>query len=179
MKNVNWEKITIKELAAIIGKKLRENGVKSVLVGGACVAIYSNNEYLSYDLDFITYENMKKVEKILLELGFKMEGRHFEKENCPFFVEFVSPPIAVGEELVEDFNEIDSSLGKIVLLKPVDCIKDRLAAYYHWNDLQSLEQAVLVAKNQKINLEEIKEIAEWSKKEGFLLKFEKFKNRII
>ena len=30
-------------------------------------------------------------------------------------------------------------------MTPTDSVKDRLAAYYHWNDQQALEQAIMVA----------------------------------
>lgn len=33
------------------------------MVGGACVTIYSANRYQSYDLDYVTYEDMKKIKK--------------------------------------------------------------------------------------------------------------------
>ena len=60
------------------------------------------------------------------------------------------------------------------LLSPTDCIKDRLAAYYHWNDIQSLDQAILVAKGNKIDL---KEIERWSINEGMIDKFKIFKRK--
>ena len=65
--------------------------------------------------------------------------------------------------------------GKIVLLTPTDSVKDRLASFFHWNDPQALEQALMVAKAQKVNL---KEIIRWSEKEGHKDKFEIFSNRI-
>ena len=43
------------------------------------------------------------------------------------------------------FLEIASkkySTGTLRLLTATDCIKDRLAAYYHWRDEQGLEQAI-------------------------------------
>lgn len=49
------------------------------------------------------------------------------------------------------------------LLSPTDCVKDRLAAFFHWNDRQSLEQAILVSRRQSVDL---KEIRRWSLKEG-------------
>jgi hypothetical protein len=41
----------------------------------------------------------------------------------------------------------------------------------YWNDEQALEQALLVAKNHKINLPNIKK---WAKSEGHLLKLGQF-----
>ena len=60
------------------------------------------------------------------------------------------------------------------LLIPTDCIKDRLAAYFFWNDQQSLDQAVMVEKSNKIHLSEIKE---WVEKQGEIEKYKVFKKK--
>ncbi len=36
---VDWEKVEIKELAAIISSHLKKNNIEVVLVGGACVSL--------------------------------------------------------------------------------------------------------------------------------------------
>ena len=51
---IDWKKIGIKALASIVSDKLNENGIDAILVGGACVSIYSENKYLSSDLDFVS-----------------------------------------------------------------------------------------------------------------------------
>lgn len=116
MKKINWKNLTIKELAAIIFKKFKEYKLDSVLVGGACVSIYSKNKYQSYDLDYVTYENMTLITKALNELGFKKEGKHFAHKQCPLFIEFVTPPVAIGTEYINKFNYIKTKLGEIKLL---------------------------------------------------------------
>jgi len=55
----------LKDLACFIYEILKRNGIEAVLVGGACVSIYSQNRYQSYDLDFVTYEELKLIEKAL------------------------------------------------------------------------------------------------------------------
>lgn len=173
MKKFDYKNITIKKLAGIVEEALRAKGIDSVLVGGACVSIYTANEYISKDLDFVTYSPLKKVKPVLEDLGFKREGkRRFVKEACEFYIEFVAPPVGIGHQVpIESFSEISDRDGKILLLTPTDCVKDRLAAYYHWADTQSLKQAVMVARKQEVDLKEIKE---WSEKESSLEKFEKF-----
>lgn len=49
------------------------------------------------------------------------------------------------------------------LLTPTDCVKDRLSSFYHWNDEQALEQALLVANNHPVDLNDIRR---WTKDEG-------------
>lgn len=49
MTAIDFKMISISDLAALVHSKFAEHGMKTILVGGACVAIYSNNRYLSYD----------------------------------------------------------------------------------------------------------------------------------
>ncbi len=169
---VNWNQIKIKELAALVCHKLNENDIEAVLVGGACVSIYTKNKYVSYDLDFVSYATLKDITAVLADLGFKRESsRHFIREDCPYFIEFVAPPLSIGSERVKKEEKIKTRFGSVTLLTPTDCIKDRLAAYYHWSDPQALEQAVMVAKAQKVNLQDIKR---WSAAEGHKEKYESF-----
>lgn len=96
------------------------------------------------------------------------------KKGCPLLLEFVSPPIAVGNEPIREFNQVDTSFGTIKLLRPVDSVKDRLASFYHWNDKQGLEQAINICLEQNIDINEVKK---WSSQEGELEKFEIFLSR--
>ncbi len=173
---INWKHIRIKDLAAIVTKELSKKGIDAILVGGACVSIYTKNKYLSLDLDFVSHASIKEITSALSRIGFKRESsRHFERKDCPFFIEFVSPPASIGSEPIKSDKELKTRYGKFVLLTPTDSVKDRLAAFYYWNDPQSFEQALMVVRAQKVNL---KEIRRWSEKEGHKEKFEVFFNRI-
>jgi hypothetical protein len=169
---IDWRRIDIKDLAAVITEKLKEKGMDAILVGGACVSIYTKNKYLSSDLDFISHASLKKISSALSELAFKRKSsRHFVRKDCPFFIEFVAPPAAIGSEPIKLRNEIKTKLGKIILLTPTDSVRDRLAAFYYWNDPQALEQALMVAKAQRINFREIKR---WSVQDGYIEKYNVF-----
>jgi len=61
------------------------------------------------------------------------------------------------------------------VISATDCVKDRLCAYYFWNDQQGLAQAVLVTRNQKVDL---KEVMRWSKGEGKEQEFEIFREKL-
>lgn len=173
-RKINWRKIDIKDLACLISEHLRKNNIETVLVGGACVSIYSNNEYLSYDLDFVTGNTIREIKPILEEIGFKQKStRHFIRKDCLYYIEFIASPVAIGnDEAITIFKKLKTEKGVVVLLSATDCVKDRLAAYYHWNDPQSLEQAVMITKKQKVDLQDIKK---WSVKENAKEKFDKFK----
>lgn len=135
---IDWKKISLKELAAIVSNELQKNEIEAVLVGGACVTIYSQNRYQSYDLDFATYEDMKKIKKVMENLGFQSKGKHFFRKDCPWIIEFISPPISVGNQAIHQYQELKTKLGTIQMLRPEDSVKDRLASYFHWNDYQGL-----------------------------------------
>lgn len=66
--------------------------------------------------------------------------------------------------------------GTLRIISATDCVKDRLAAYYPWNDLQCLEQAVLVARDQAVDL---REIQRWSAAEGQGIRFAEIRGRLL
>lgn len=156
---IEWSNISLRDLAGYISEGLRTRGIDTILVGGACVTIYSENRYQSYDLDYVIYEDMKRVRKVLHELGFIEKNGSFQRPPCQWFVEFVSPPVAVGNESVQKFNNIATPFGTIKLLHPVDSVKDRLSSYFHWNDKQSLAQACNICLEQEIDLAEVEKWA--------------------
>lgn len=175
---ISLSDLTIGELAAYIAEHLRSKGIETVLVGGACISIYSANEYSSFDLDFIITgsSTRKTVRAALAEINFKEENRYFTNPETPFFVEFPSGPLAIGDEPPSEISSLRFSTGILRLLSPTDSVKDRLAAFYHWKDQQSLEQAILIVKNHEIDIEEVRR---WSVKEGFAEVFEKYVSRLL
>jgi len=174
---VDFKGITTRDLSALICQLLKDKGIHVVLTGGACVAIFSKNIYVSRDIDFVPDDIllMPKIKEALKNIGFLQKGRHFIRNDCPLMIEFVNPPLSVGGEKISIIDKIKTKYGELNILSPTDCIKDRLAAYYHWDDPQSLEQATLVAKNKKIDLKEIKR---WSENEKMLDKFNIFIDRL-
>jgi hypothetical protein len=174
---IDISKLTIKDLAHYICNLLTENKIDVVLVGGACVSIYSKNKYMSYDLDFVTDKTLKEIEPVLNTIGFKRVGRIFKNEKCDYMIDFVAYPVMVGQEQTNEFEVIKTKYGQLNLLRPTDSIKDRLAGYFYWNDPQSLEQAIMIykAQKEKINL---KEIENWSKEENNIEKYNIFVKKI-
>jgi hypothetical protein len=81
----------------------------------------------------------------------------------------------VGEEPVKAISSMEEKNRVLKLISPTDCVKDRLAAYYHWGDRQSLDQAVLVCRD---NVVDLKEVERWSLNEGMKNKFEILKKRL-
>jgi hypothetical protein len=169
---INWSEVSLKDLSGYLSEEFKKEEIEIILVGGACVTIYSENRYQSHDLDFVTYEDFQKVRKVLKNLGFVESSGYFSHKDCQWIVEFVSPPIAVGEEPIQEFSEIETGLGTVKLLKVSDSVKDRLASFYHWNDRQGLEQAISICLES--TCVDFSEIESWSEKEGFKKEFQHF-----
>jgi hypothetical protein len=169
--------LSIGELAALVAGHLRSKGIEVVLVGGACISIYTENRYSSFDLDFVAtgIASRKQIKAALAELNFFENQRYFKNSETDFFVEFPSGPLAVGDEPPAEISTITFPTGILRLLSPTDSVKDRLAAYYHWKDQQSLEQAILVTRDQPVDLDEVQR---WSAKEGFADLFAKIRGRL-
>jgi hypothetical protein len=153
------------ELAAYIQDSLLAEGIPVVLSGGSVVSFYSSNKYVSKDLDLIntSFARRSKIKSVMKNLGFHEQGRYFIHPETMFFIEFPDGPLSVGEEPVKEISEFELSTGTLRVLSPTDCVKDRLCAFYFWNDLQGLEQAILVTNSQQVDL---KEIRRWSMVEG-------------
>jgi hypothetical protein len=169
--------LPLTDLAAIICDACRKNGIDVVLSGGACVSIYTKNKFESFDLDFVlqSHVSRNKIKPVVEALGFKKDGRHYRHPDTPYIVEFLSPPLSVGEEPVREIHEIRRGKAILKLLSPTDCVKDRLAAFYHWNDNPSLEQAIMVCRDTQVDLREVKR---WSIKEGMRDRFDLFKKTL-
>jgi len=155
---------------------LKQDQIDAVLTGGAVVSIYSENKYQSDDLDFITFASKKEISNSLDRIGFKeTKGRYYIHSESDFIVEFPSGPLSIGNKPVKKFNEIILKECYLKLLTPTHCVMDRLAAYYFWNDMQSLDQAILVSKHHEIDLDEIET---WSIDEDMLKRFVNFKLKL-
>jgi hypothetical protein len=165
------------ELAAFVQSHLQEAGISVVLSGGSAVSFYSSNKYVSKDLDLINanFARRRDIEFAMEKLDFREQGRYFIHPDTEYYVEFPDGPLSVGEEPVKEINEFELSTGTLHVISATDCVKDRLCAYYFWNDQQGLAQAILVTRNQKVDLKEVKR---WSMGEGKESEFEIFREKL-
>lgn len=143
---IDFSTTPITELAAIVATHLSEHDIDVILVGGLAVELYSENIYLTKDIDMvdISYTKPDKLRKAMAEIGFEKTGRIFVNPSTDITVEFPSPPISVGDELVTETTTMATPAGNLPVLVARDVIKDRLAAYIHWHDKPSLVQALAV-----------------------------------
>ena len=132
------------QLAVTISEHLKDFGIEVVLVGGLAVSCYTDNKFLTKDIGMvdITYSKPKTLNQAMAKLGFRKEHRHFVSDNTDIVVEFPSAPLAVGDEHIQEYDVLTTATGSLPILKAEDLIKDRLSAYFHWQDRQSLAQAL-------------------------------------
>lgn len=155
------------EVGAFVQTHLRQKGIELVLSGGASVAIYGADAYVSKDVDLVNIHHVaqREIEAAMREIGFHEKGRYFTHPESGVLVEFPPGPLAVGAEPVASIDELALATGVLRIISPTDWVKDGLASHYHWGDQEAPKQAILVAQAQTIDLDEV---ARWSKAEGKL-----------
>lgn len=165
------------ELASLVSSAFQEKDINVVLSGGSCVSIYSEEQYVSMDLDFVNagFTKRDRIRNVMASLGFEEEKRYFRHPDTDLLVEFPPGPLGVGAEPVKQVDEIKTGSGVLRLISPTDCVKDRLTWYYHDGDTECLRQAVLVSNYSTID---IKEIERWSKGEGKLKLFKQIREEL-
>ncbi len=163
------EKTSLTELAGLVSAALEQQGIIATLSGGAAISIYTDNRYVSEDLDFVTIALVKDLGSALEPLGFVHTGRPrmsvFDHPNTHWYLEFPPAPIGFGGTYVDPSQcaLIDTGVGKLRIITPTHSVMDRLIAAAAWNEPQSLEQALLVAELQR-------ERIDWKQLDEFVLR---------
>ena len=164
---------TLAQVAACVARALSRARIRAVLTGGACATIYSKGEYQSSDIDFILQSAVthQELDDVMKSIGFRRTGNHYEHSRTAFFVEFPAGPLGIGADIdVQPVVYRMEGIG-VRLLSPTDSCRDRLAAFYHWNDRQSLNTAVQIANHSDVDL---KAVRAWSRREDASDKFSEF-----
>lgn len=163
---------TRKQMAAAVVAQLEKHEISCVLVGGACVSIYTNGRHESKDLDFISPYSHQSIAKALEEIGFVKKGRYFHHPNSEMYVEFPTGPVAIGNEVpVKPEGTLKVGKTSIKMYSPTQSVMDRLAAWFHWNDRRSLIHAIWICEKHLVNIGKIKR---WAAKENAADKFDQF-----
>jgi hypothetical protein len=160
------DKTTRAELGAIVCQLLGQLGDWPVLVGGSVVSIYTNDRYVSDDLDMATWRRESEYAPLLRAHGFTKKGSWWEHPNTAYFVQFVNPPVMVGRKHIRSsaLDRIATRYGELSILSPLDCTLDRLAWHLDRGDAETLEQAAAVAFAHAVSLDEVRA---WLEGEGW------------
>jgi hypothetical protein len=156
---------SLRHVAAAVAGALVGAGVDAVLTGGACAALFTDGAYQSFDLDFVLRRPARQavVDAALASLGFRRLSDRYIHPHSPFFVEFPAGPLGIGRDLDIRPESLRIGRTRFLALSPTDSCRDRLAAYYHWDDGPSLEAAVEIAVRHPVDLQGIRA---WSTDEG-------------
>lgn len=180
MNSPDWKNCTEEELWHYVAWHLEGEGIHSVLVGGAVVAIYTEGLYRSGDLDMVTDgADRMKLAGVLSGLGFvPTRSRYYKHPECPhLFLEFPRGPVEIGEQFPVVPVEVEVQGRSLRLLSPTDSVKDRLAGYIHWQARANFDQAVLICRRQpqRVDLDAVRH---WCEQEGGLHAFEELVRRL-
>jgi len=164
-------------VATVVGDALRREGIRAVLTGGACANLYTGGRHQSVDADFIVGSPASRsaVDLAMEKIGFVREGDRYVHAQARFYVEFPRGPLAIGNDYRIRPVEWETEYGRTLILSATDSCRDRLAAFYHWGDRQSLRVAVRIAIAHRVSLAKIRR---WSIQEGARGGFEQFANEL-
>lgn len=157
-------------LAALIASLFKEHDIQMTLVGGAAVQFYTQAEYVTGDIDVILQgDDTETIEEVMAALDFKRTTtfRHFENELFGFVVEFPPSPIEIGDRTISSVSIIETEEGPIRVVRIEDIIMDRLIAAEVWRDRPSLDQAKLLWRKNKDQIDQ-KYLTQFAKEEGCL-----------
>ena len=166
------------DVAYAVCTALDRAGTTAVLTGGSAATFYAPDAYQSADLDFvITFNSRGDSEKALFALGYERRHDFYQHPESPFPLEFPSGPLSVGDDRITRWSTHERGDELLRVLSPTDCCRDRLAAFLHWNDFSSLEQALAVYRTQSLSID-LEIIEDWCTRERQPEKFELFVERI-
>lgn len=136
-------KASLIEVAAQAAQCLERAGIPVAVVGGSAVTAYAPEIYTSKDIDFAAIKGARRREFALAvgELGFQAKGRDFVHPQSPFSLDLVADTPYVDQRAVTKFATLETRFGPVRVYTFEDAIADRIAAFLHWGDSQSLDVA--------------------------------------
>ena len=160
-------------VAAAVAAGLREHGIQAVLTGGACASLYSAGAYHSRDLDFVVIGGVSqsRIDSAMAMAGFVRRGDRYVHPHARFYVEFPRGPLAIGGHHRDRPVVRITANGRIRMLSATDSCRDRLAAFYHWGDRQSLSVAAWIASRHRVAMATLRR---WSEAKGAADRFREF-----
>lgn len=170
---------TLREVALEVCTALDQAKTTAVLTGGGAATIYVPEAIQSFDLDFVlTLGGTGGAPlRALEDLGYTRTDFHYSHKENRLLLEFPAGPLAIGGELIENWDTVRERGKLLNILTPTDSCRDRLSAFYFFDDRSALEVAVAIqaAHPDRVDLERIRE---WSKQEDAEPKFQEFARRV-
>ncbi|MFE4587464.1 DUF6036 family nucleotidyltransferase, partial [Bacillus subtilis] len=133
--------------ASVITKLLEADKIKPIIVGGLSVEIYTENDYTTRDIDFVS-DGHAKIANTLMSLGFRKEGtKDFVHDEIEVSVEIPSSFLHGSYEKVVKMNVTDSLYVYVISIE--DILLDRLRAATAWKSKEDSKWGFeLLARNR-------------------------------
>lgn len=167
---------TLTDVAFVVCTALSRRGFVAVLTGGSAATFHAPEAYVSRDLDFVLTLRGQHGERALRDIGFERTGNFYRHPEAPFALDFPPGPLAVGEDLITRWDTHRRGDEVLHVLTPQDSVRDRLASWLFWNDLNGLEQALAVhfAHETGVSLDALRA---WAQRENQARQFEAYEQR--
>jgi hypothetical protein len=167
------EESSLEDVCFAVCTALTHAGTVAVLTGGSAATYYAPQAYQSGDADFIiTFSSDTALAgNVLRDLGYREIGGTYHHNMNIFTVEFPPGPLAIGSDLVSSHDTIQRGSEILYVLSRTDCVRDRLASFYFFDDRSALAAAIAVAQSGHVNLGAIRR---WSESEGQASRFAEF-----
>ena len=135
--------MSLAEVAAAVATHLKTRDIEVVVVGGSAITAHVPEVYTSMDIDLAVTSgiNRRKIGRALNELGFTPRGRVFAHPDTKYELDIVADRPYIEQQPIFEFAEIQTPAGDVRVLRLEDAIADRIAAFVHWSDSESLDVA--------------------------------------
>ena len=131
------------DVAAKASTRLEEAGIEVAVVGGSAITAHVPEVYTSHDIDFaaINGTTRRAFAEVIATLGFAVRGREYVHPESRFSLDLVADTPYIDQRPILKFATIESRFGPVRAYLFEDAIADRVAAFVHWGDSESLDVA--------------------------------------
>lgn len=181
------ERSTLEDVCFEVSTALDRHSIIGVLTGGSAATVYASGAYGSLDADFVltSYPDRERLEKALADVGYHpcpVPGM-YEHQKSRFTLDFPKGPLAVGGDYIHETTTLERGNLRLRIITATDCVRDRLAGFYYWNDYTSLNAAVEVTRAHRDRID-FAGLHEWTARESgpppadYQVKYEEFLKRL-
>lgn len=137
------EDASLIEVAGTVCAHFASKGIDVVVVGGSAITVHLPEIYTSHDIDFAvpSGHSLRQIAASLAEIGFKRRGREFVSPDTIYSIDIVADIPFIEQEPIYDYALVNTAGGMLKVFHIEDAISDRICAFVHWSDSESLDVA--------------------------------------
>lgn len=151
--------LTLTEVAAVVAEHLKTQSIDVAIVGGSAITSHVPYVYTSQDIDFAnpSEDSLRTLGEALKPVGFEKSGRVFMHPDTIYTVDFVADTPLIDARPIYNFVAIETNHGTVMVYSLEDAIADRVVAFLHWSDSESLDVAerTVIAARERLTWEGI------------------------